>query len=64
MIALKAQQRKKPAGVSWRMDETYVRAKGKWVYPYRAADKFGSTLDFMLSERQDEPAATKFFAKV
>ena len=63
LIALKAQQRKKPAGRSWRMDETYVRVRGKWLYLYRAVDKFGNTLDFMLSERRNGPAATKFFAK-
>ncbi len=37
--------------------------KGKWAYYYRAIDKFGKTLDFMLSERRDEAAATAFFAR-
>ncbi|MCP5088735.1 MAG: IS6 family transposase [Rhodobacteraceae bacterium] len=63
LIALKAQSRKKPAGRSWQMDETYVCVKGKWLYLYRAVDKLGNTLDFMLSERRTGPAATKFFAK-
>ncbi len=45
------------------MDETYVRVRGKWMYLYRAVDKAGNTLDFMLSERRNGPAATKFFAK-
>ena len=35
------------------MDETYVRVKGKWQYLYRAVDKYGNTLDFMLSERRN-----------
>jgi putative transposase len=43
------------------MDETYIKVKGKWVYLYRAVDKFGDTIDFMLSERRDEEAATAFF---
>lgn len=37
--------------------------KGEWVYLYRAVDKFGKTLDFMLSKRRNKPAATKFFAR-
>lgn len=45
------------------MDETYIRVKGEWVYLYRAVDKFGKTLDFMLSKRRNKPAATKFFAR-
>ena len=43
------------------MDETYQKVKGLWVYLHRAVDKFGKTLDFMLSERRDEAAATAFF---
>jgi len=43
------------------MDETYVKVKGKWVYLYRAVDKFGDTVDFMLSEQRDEMAAATFF---
>jgi len=46
---------------SWRMDETYIIVKGKWVYLYRAVDKFSDTIDFMLSEHRDEAAATAFF---
>ena len=39
------------------MDETYIKVKGRWVYLYRAVDKEGQTVDFMLSEKRDEPAA-------
>ncbi len=45
------------------MDETYTRVLGKWMYLYRAVDKAGNTLDFMLSERRNRPAAARFFAK-
>ena len=61
LIAEEAQRRKAPTSRSWRMDETYVKVKGRWVYLYRAVDKFGKTLDFMLSEQRDEAAAEAFF---
>jgi putative transposase len=54
---------KKPVAGSWRMDETYIKVKGKWNYLYRAVDKQGKTIDFMLSKKRDRPAAQSFFAK-
>jgi len=54
---------KKQVGVSWRMDETYIKVKGKWCYLYRAVDKFGKTIDFMLSANRDEASARAFFEK-
>ena len=45
------------------MDETYIWVRGKWHYLYRAVEKHGKTLDFMLSERRNTAAATLFFAK-
>jgi len=50
----------KPTNDSWRVDETYVRAKGKWRYLYRALDSSGATLDFLLSAKQDAAAAKRF----
>jgi putative transposase len=63
LIAKEAQRRKARTSSSWRMDETYIKVKDKWNYLYRAVDKFGKTLDFMLSERRDEAAATSFFTR-
>ena len=48
---------------SWRVDETYIRVKGKWVYLYRAVDSTGATIDFLLSARRDTPAAKPFWPK-
>ena len=41
-------RRQHPVGRSWRMDETYVKIKGQWAYLYRAVDKEGRTIDFLL----------------
>ena len=49
--------------ISWRMDETYLKLKGKDVYLYRAIDKYGDTLEFMVLERRDEKSVLKFFKK-
>jgi IS6 family transposase len=48
------------SGVSWQVDETYVKVKGKWVYLYRAIDKYGRTVDFYLSLRRNAKAAKRF----
>lgn len=61
-VAEDVRRRKRPTDRSWRMDETYIKVKGQWGHLFRAVDKFGETLDFMLSERRNKPAAIKSFA--
>jgi putative transposase len=51
-IASEAKKRKQSVAGSWGMDETYIKVKGQWAYLYRAIDKYGSTVDFMLSEHR------------
>jgi len=56
-------QRRLPVGTSWRMDETYISVKGKWKYLYRAVDKAGNTVDFLLTAKRDRDAASRFLCK-
>jgi putative transposase len=56
-------RRKRPVWVSWRMDETYMKVKGEWKSLYRAVDKHGQTIDFLLTEQRDEQAAKTFLTK-
>ena len=53
----------KPTNKSWRVDETYVRVKGRWCYLYRAIDSTGATIDFVLSGLRDAAAAKRLFRK-
>ncbi len=50
----------RPVGGSWRMDETYIRVKGEWMYLCRAVDKAGKTVDFYISCKRDVNAAKAF----
>ncbi len=59
----KFRKMKLPVGSSWRVDETYLKIKGKWRYLYRAVDKSGATVDFLVTARRDREAAKRFFEK-
>ena len=59
-IAKTAQQKKQPTAGSWRMDKTYIKVKGKWMYLYRTVDKHGKTPDFILSKRGIRPRQIVF----
>jgi putative transposase len=54
---------KRPVGKSWRMDETYVKIKGQWKYLYRAVDRQGNTVDFLLRAHRDKAAARRYLEK-
>jgi len=53
----------KPTNDSWKVDETYLKVKGEWLYEYRAVDSDGQTIEFFLSAKRDAAAAQAFFEK-
>ncbi len=55
-------KKRKPSG-RWRLDETYIKVKGKWKYYYRAVDRHGETIDFLLTAKRDTKAARRFLNK-
>ncbi|MBO0477840.1 IS6 family transposase, partial [Vagococcus sp. DIV0080] len=57
-------KRNKSVNDSWRMDETYIKVKGKWHYLYRAIDSSGLTLDIWLRKSRDKQAAYAFFKRL
>jgi transposase-like protein len=56
-------KRKAAVGTSWRMDETYIKVGGQWKYLYRAVDKAGNTVDFLLTAKRDRAAAQRFLTR-
>src|SRR3954466_10633631 len=63
LIEVALKKRRKTVGMSWRMDETYIKVKGEWMYLYRAVDKEGNTVDFLLTRRRRKLAAHKLLIK-
>jgi transposase-like protein len=54
---------KRPVGLSWRMDETYIKVAGQWKYIYRAVDRAGDSVDFLLTAKWDKTAARRFLER-
>ena len=63
LIEAGLKKRRRVVGKSWRMDETYIKVKGEWMYLYRAVDKEGNTVDFLLTRRRSKLEAHKFLIK-
>jgi transposase, IS6 family len=53
----------KPTNDSWKVDETYIKVKGQWLYQYRAVDSDGQTVEFFFSAKRDAGTAQAFFEK-
>ena len=58
-MAIVFRRHKRPVGTSWRMDDTYIKVAGQWKYLYRAVDKEGDTVDFLLTAKRDKAAARR-----
>ena len=63
VLAAVFRRRKRPVSMSWRMDETYIKVGGQWRYLYRAVDRTGATIDFVLRAHRDLAAARRFFER-
>src|SRR6476646_5887403 len=63
LLEKKCRAKLKPVNDSWRVDETYVKVKGQWMYLYRAVDSDGNTVEFMLSPSRYAVSAKRFFRK-
>lgn len=63
VLAAVCRRRKFSVGMSWRMDETYVKVGGQWKYLYRAVDREGDTIDFLLRAKRDHTAARAFLER-
>ena len=63
VLAAVFRRRQRPVGMSWRVDETYIKVAGQWKYLYRAVDRTGATIDFVLRAHRDLAAARRFFER-
>ncbi len=63
LLEMAFRRRKRPVGTSWRLDEAYIRVKGQWKYLYRAVDRAGHTVDFLLTAKRARRAASRFLRK-
>jgi transposase-like protein len=62
-LAVVLRRRKRPVGTGWRMDETYIEVAGQGKYLYRAVDRDGDTIDFLLRAKRDCAAARRFLER-
>ena len=63
ILAVVFRRRKRPVGTSWRMDETYIKVAGQWKYLYRAVDRAGDTVDFLLTAKRDKATAQRYLER-
>jgi len=63
MLEEEFRKKKKPVGKSWRMDETYIKVKGKWCYLYRAVGKKNNTIDFLLTKKTRQESCKAILCK-
>jgi len=63
MLEMEFRKRKKFVGKSWRLDEMFLKIKGEKRYLYRAVDKTGNTIDFVLTAHNDRRAAYRYLKK-
>ena len=63
LLEAEMKKRKGRMGASWRLDETYIKVKGVWCYLYRAVDKLGNTVDFLLTRKRQRMSAQSFLIK-
>jgi transposase-like protein len=63
VLALIFRRRKRPVGTSWRLDETCIKVASQWKYLYRAVDKMGDTVDFLLTAKRDLAAARRYLER-
>ncbi|SNR95763.1 Transposase (or an inactivated derivative) [Flavobacterium sp. ov086] len=63
LLETEMKKRKGRVGSSWRLDETYIKVKGIWCYLYRAVDKLGNTIDFLLTRKRQRMSAQSFLIK-
>ena len=63
VLAAVLRKRKRSVGSSWRMDETYIKVADQWKYLYRAVDRAGDAVDFLLTAKRDKAAARRFLER-